>query len=742
MYKNEILTAALQYVDWGMKVLLLKESEKVPATQHGCKDATQDKELIKQWFTQHPNGNIGIATGELSNGLYLHVIDADMDQVKGKNGCEVLDHWQSEHGSFPVSWQVQTPRGGRHLYYLSKSPIQNKVDLYPGIDVRGIGGYVVAPPSKLSNGKGYSWLMHPICIALAEANSSVYTFLNPVPDNINTRSFSVPDVIPEGQRTNTLLKMVASLQAKGLGDEAIRAAVVAENENRCEPPLNYDELERTIFTALKRWEKGTAPYTNDKQYSEFGARVLARLQELQPEKNKRYGWHDAGNGNLFSDVCYDIARYVPERKKWFIHDGLKWIPDNLKAMELAKTVADALLSYAAQIEDETTKTAYLKHVSKWQQYRNRETILKDASSVRPVSISEFDKDPYIFNCINGTLDLRSGSFHEHNPEDMLSKISGVAYHPEIKSERWEKFIQEVTGNDEELARYLQKAMGYSLTGSTKYECFFILYGATSRNGKGTLCESFMRVMGDYGRTGRPDTIAKKKISNGSGPSEDIARLAGARFVNMSEPSKTLSLNTAMVKTLTGCDTISARFLNENSFEFRPEFKLFINTNHLPYVDDVTVFSSDRVKIIPFTQHFGKDRRNIGLKEELTRSENLSAILNWCVEGLHLLEQEGFNEPAAVTAATNEYRQESDKLGRFISEEMTVGVEFEAPIMAVHSAYQIWCSKNGQYPEGIVEFRKSLANANYTVKSKRPIGAGRNAGKISMVLGLGLKDEKS
>lgn len=738
MVENKTLTAALQYTNLGVQVLLLKALEKVPATQHGCKDATQDETQIRKWFTQCPDGNLGIATGELANDLYLFVIDADQDPDKGKDGCAVLESWQEEHGDFPASWVVQTPRGGKHLYYLSRTPVQNKVSLYPGIDVRGIGGYVVAPPSRLANGREYKWIAPPVIAPLAEADSNVYSFLNPVPDNMNKPVFSVPEKIPEGQRTDTLLKMVGSMQSKGFTDEAIRAAVVAENESRCNPPLTGDELERTVFPALSRWQKGTAPYTSDRQYSEFGAAVLARLQELQPEKNKRYGWHDAGNGNLFSDVCYDVARYVPERKKWYIFDGSRWVPDNLKAMEFAKTVADMLLSYTAKIDDETTKTAYLKHVSKWQQYRYRDTVLKDAASVQPVSISEFDRDPYLFNCLNGTLNLRSGTFHEHNPEDMLSKISGVEYHPDARSERWEKFIQEVTGGDKELAQYLQKALGYSLIGSTKYECFFILYGATSRNGKGTLCESFMRLMGDYGRTGRPDTIAKKKISNGSGPSEDIARLAGARFVNMSEPSKSLSLNAAMVKTLTGCDTISARFLNENSFEFRPEFKLFVNTNHLPFVDDATVFSSDRVKIVPFTQHFGKERRDMGLKEELARPENLSGILNWCIDGLRLLEREGFQEPAAVTAATDEYRRESDKLGRFMEEQTETGAEFETPIMALHSAYQLWCGKNGQYPEGIVEFRKSLANANYTMKSKRPNGSDRNAVKVSMVLGVRLR----
>ncbi len=160
------------------------------------------------------------------------------------------------------------------------------------------------------------------------------------------------------------------------------------------------------------------------------------LAALCPEANDRYAWTDIGNGNLFADWYENKARYVPERKRWYIYNGRVWEPDsgNLKAMELCKDLADALAVYALSIQDEKQRIAYQAHVGKWQRRNNRETILKDAASVHPVSMTEFDQDPYLFNCKNGTLDLRTREFRAHSPGDLLATISGVKYDPEATSE--------------------------------------------------------------------------------------------------------------------------------------------------------------------------------------------------------------------------------------------------------------------------------------------------------------------
>ena len=500
---------------------------------------------------------------------------------------------------------------------------------------------------------------------------------------------------------------------------------------------NFERLLKEGFFESSPKPVSVRPSTRSAENST--APGATNLAALCPETNDRYAWTDIGNGNLFADWYENKARYVPERKRWYIYNGRVWEPDsgNLKAMELCKDLADALAVYALSIQDEKQRIAYQAHVGKWQRRNNRETILKDAASVHPVSMTEFDQDPYLFNCKNGTLDLRTREFRAHSPGDLLATISGVKYDPEATSELWERFIDDVTQGDKDTAIYLQKAMGYGLTGDTSEECFFTLYGATTRNGKGTLMETYMALVGGYGRAARPETIAQKDKTNSNAPTEDIARLAGARVVNISEPGKQMVLSASLVKTLTGRDTINARFLNENSFEFVPQFKLFINTNHLPKVTDPTVFDSGRVKVVPFNRHFSEEEQDKTLKRRLRQTENLSGILNWCLDGLRLLQETGLDAPRTVREATAQYRRDSDKIARFVDEMMEKDPNGEIRTEEAYRAYQDWCERNGHRAEGMPTWKQAM-EAHAEIMRKRPAGAGRDANRVWYILGFRMR----
>ena len=460
------------------------------------------------------------------------------------------------------------------------------------------------------------------------------------------------------------------------------------------------------------------------------------LADLRPEDNDRYAWTDIGNGNLFADWYKAGARYSPERKLWYVYTGKLWEPDtgNVKVMEYCKRLADGLLDYSLSLPEGTKRDEYHKFAYKWQSRHYRETVLKDAQSVYPVLLSDFDSDPYLFNCQNGTLDLRTRAFHAHTAADMLSTISGVEYDPEAWGELWEQTVSEVMQGDKDLITYLQKALGYALTGDTSEECLFLLYGPTTRNGKSTVIETFMALMGGYGKAAGADTFALKQRWDSGAPSEDLAKLAGARAVNVSEPDKGMVLNAARVKTLTGNDTITARYLHENSFEYKPQFKLFINTNYLPRANDVTIFSSGRVKVIPFNRHFEPEEQDKTLKKRLLKE--FSGVLNWCLEGLWLMQETGFDPPEAVLAATAEYRHDSDKLTRFVEDCLEADPRAEATTTAVYSAYQEWCRGNGQQSESLTNFKRGL-EAFATIKRKRPQGCPRTANPQMMVLGYRL-----
>lgn len=353
---------------------------------------------------------------------------------------------------------------------------------------------------------------------------------------------------------------------------------------------------------------------------DFGA---DRLKELDPMDASKYPWNDIGAGHIFADFYRDRLCYVPERKMWFRYESGVWQPDtgSLRAMLYCMELADLMYTFALEIRDEDKRKSYMKYAGRWQSHSNRVNILEDAQVYHPIPYGSFDADIYTFNCKNGTLHIDTGEFTEHRSADLLTKISCVVYDPTACSERFAAYIDEIMSGDTERAKFLQKILGYGLTGDTRHECMTILYGVTTRNGKGTLCESVLKVLGDYGCASRPETIAMKSYTNGSQPSEDVARLAGVRFVNIPEPGKGMVLDAAKVKAMTGNDTLNARFLHENSFDFQLQFKIYVNTNFLPVINDMTLFSSDRIIIIPFDRHFDEQSRDTTLERQFAKPKS-------------------------------------------------------------------------------------------------------------------------
>ena len=484
-----------------------------------------------------------------------------------------------------------------------------------------------------------------------------------------------------------------------------------------------DYREETLRKAVNGCTEFYSPGLRCSASEDFSEGLSAILSDLQPEANNKYPVTDIGAGRLFADCFKGSLRYVRERKSWFFYENGVWSEDvgSLIAMEKLKELADALMHYALTIQDERVRKEFIRFCTRWQARHNREVFLKDAQSVHPISASVFDVDPYVFNCKNGTLRLDTMTFSPHDPDDFLTKISDVTYDPEARCERFERFIGEIT-EDVQKARFLQKALGYGLSGDTQFECMFIMYGATTRIGKGTLCESVLKVLGKYGCTSRPETLSVKINPNSTAPSEDIARLAGIRFVNISEPGKGLVLNAAQVKTMTGNDTINARFLRENSFDYKPQFKLYVNTNYLPTVTDMTLFSGGRVMIIPFDRHFDEGEQDRTLKREFAKPENRSAILNWLIEGYCLLQKEGLEQPEAVQKATEGYRDESDKIKCFAEDCLARDNTQEVRTSSVYQRYKDWCYDSGQHCENMRNFNQALRTFA-EIKRKRPKNGG-------------------
>lgn len=418
---------------------------------------------------------------------------------------------------------------------------------------------------------------------------------------------------------------------------------------------------------------------------------------------------------LFARAYRHVIRYNRTAKEWYIYNGVRWEMDigGCFAQELAKDFYKRLWKHMwksawnkpADDEKQQEKTDLQRRaVGSLHKLSRRRTLLEDARSVYPFSTEELDTDPWTLNCPNFTLNLRTGECHAHTPDDMLSMVAGAEYDPTATAPRFQRFIREIfseptlDGYKERpgLERFAQMAMGYSLTGSVTEDCLFMLFGPTTRNGKTTLTEAIMGVMGDYAVKSKPDTLAYTGKPNANVANEDVARLKGKRFVSISEPNKTMHLDAAKVKDLTGGGTQTARFLHENSFQFQPEFKIFIDTNYRPRVTDETLFSSGRVHVLPFERHFPADEQEKNLSEILATEK--SGILNWMLEGLDMYLEAGRIMPCEESLkATEEYREESDKVGQFWQERMEESSE-NCKGGAVYKEFCDWCADGNIHPQ--------------------------------------------
>ena len=447
-----------------------------------------------------------------------------------------------------------------------------------------------------------------------------------------------------------------------------------------------------------------------------------------PSVMHRYTLDDMGAARLFADTFRGLLLYLPEYREWFIYDNGRWVQDKggLRAHNLAKELADYVWGIipppppkpeagavrdALESKQEDQWAAHRKHYGRYRSLQARKTLLQDAMSELRGNASEFDKAPYLFNCLNGTLDLRTGELRPHDPQDMISKQAAVNYDPSASSPRFVQFIEEVTEGNGERAKMLQKALGYALKGEANEECYFTAIGEKTRNGKGTLFDTILQLFGSYGVQMDFATVSRgNAIKDGSKATPDLARLASVRFVLANEPEKGVCLNEALMKQITGNDDITSRPLYGDILQFKPVFKLFITANSKPNVSDDSLFASGRVKLLPFTRHFEEHEQDRTLKAKLREPESMSGILNWLLEGYRLYCNEGLKDTEEMQRMVGEYRWENDTVGQFLAErvELTPGDKHNrVALRNILNGYREWCGPIGVKPLGYKAFKSEL-----------------------------------
>lgn len=405
---------------------------------------------------------------------------------------------------------------------------------------------------------------------------------------------------------------------------------------------------------------------------------------------------DYGNAQRFVARHGDKMRYCTAWGKWLVWNGQRWrADDTAEVVRLAKDTVRSIYGEAESTADDTTRKGIAKHAMRSESAsRIREMIgLAESEPGIPVTPSQLDANPYLFNAANGTINLRTGELRPHDPLDLITKMSPVAYDPDAQLDLWDSFISWVTGDREDFAHYLQKAIGYGLTGITSEEKLFMLLGPEA-TGKSTFAEAVKSTLGDYSKTADFESFLQRTFTGGI--RNDIADLAGARFVVSIEVDEGKRLAEGLVKTITGGDTIKARHLYHEGFEFTPQFKLWLAANHAPCVsaDDGAMWR--RIIRLPFERIIPKDKRDGNVKAYL-RDPFIGgpAILAWAVKGCLAWQAEGLAEPDVITRATEAYRQEENPLTGFIEECCVIRPEVSVSRHDFNTAYEAWCKKAGE-----------------------------------------------
>jgi putative DNA primase/helicase len=414
---------------------------------------------------------------------------------------------------------------------------------------------------------------------------------------------------------------------------------------------------------------------------------------------KRQPTTDMGNAMRFALDHRDAARYVPGIG-WHVWDGQRWAADVDGAAErLAKDSIRKIKQEASELDDEASDDDERKRAQQrfaWaqaSQSRPRlESMVRLAQTERKLiaHVADLDADPWVLNVLNGTVDLRTGELRPHDPAALITRLAGARYEAGARSERWERFLRDATGDDDELARYLQRGVGYTLTGSTEEEVLFFAHGPTA-TGKSTLLEALAAVLGEYALAAAFGTFLERRDH---APRNDIAELRGARLVTSSEVTGGAKFDAQTIKHLTGGDTVPARFLYRETFRFRPAFKLWFGANDRPAIEHDDGAMWRRVHTIPFVRVVAEERRDSSVKEALRSDpDDLAAILAWAVEGSLAWQREKLRPPKKVLDYTAEYRNDQDPLRDWFAEHVVIDADGWVSRSDVRSSYRGWCHRN-------------------------------------------------
>ena len=421
-------------------------------------------------------------------------------------------------------------------------------------------------------------------------------------------------------------------------------------------------------------------------------------------------WDDTGRGQRLNDQFGDVFRYMATDKTWYFYNGSYWELDNGRHIELAaEKVVNSIkaenpdFSFATQQDQDKALREWNKFIKESRSHMSKVHMIEEFKKYVTIDHGVFDHDNMLLNTESGYVDLTNGELKDHDIKKMFSEQTASEYSDNIDCPMWKDFLEQIFNHDEDLIHYIQKAVGYSITGSTAEQVFFLLLG-TGRNGKSVFINTIRNILGSYAKQMSVESII---VHNASGSANsDIARLENTRLVTSSEANEGSRLDESLVKQLTGGDRILARFLYGQEFEYDPKFKIWMATNHLPFIRGTDEGIWRRIKVIPFNVQIPANKVDKNLENKL--KAEWTGILNWIVQGAIMWQVEGLKDPEVVQDASKQYRESMDPLEAFLNECCIAGGNYTIKARPLYNAYRDWARDSNEHLMSMTKFGKEMA----------------------------------
>jgi putative DNA primase/helicase len=420
---------------------------------------------------------------------------------------------------------------------------------------------------------------------------------------------------------------------------------------------------------------------------------------------------DLGNAERMLKLHGDDLRYCEAIGAWYRWTGKRWERDTTQqVIRRAMATVRSIYAEADAATDVDARMRLRQHAQNSESHARISATVKLLSVMASVSVrpEQFDADPWLVNCENGTVDLRTGQLRQHQRADLITRVAPVKYDPAAKHDLWVRFLMEATGGDLDMIAYLQRAVGYSLTGSTREDKLFFIYGPGGR-GKGTFVNAILAPLGEYARVADISSFLERRDAGGDKPRPDLVRLMGSRIALCDEVKRDARLDEGLVKTITGGSALSVRTLNKEGFEMVPSFKLWLVANDPPIIHAEDTGMWRRMVRIPFTN--APEAPDTQLRDTLKSDPAVrAAVFAWAVAGVQQWLEHGLREPKAILESNAAYHAEMDPVGEFFRDNCVIEEGATISRKELRSAYDVWCKEEGHLAVGARRFSARLREA--------------------------------